>query len=115
MAVMRVGIVAAALSACLSAADLPSTHETELVRNSQMRRAAGLRSPNGWLTLVGLFWLTRDRDQTIGSGPGNDFQLPPRSAPAHLGKVRLAGGKVTFTNLAGPVVTVNGKPVTAPV
>jgi uncharacterized protein (DUF1684 family) len=72
-----------------------------------------LRSPNGWLTLAGLFWL-EPGDNTIGSGPNDSFKLPP-STPAHVGTLRLNNGSVTFINKSGPDTTVNGKQVTGPV
>jgi hypothetical protein len=67
---------------------------TDSIRAWQQRRDAGLRSPEGWLTLVGLFWL-KPGDNTIGSADSNDFALP-RGAPAQLGRLRLAGDRVTF-------------------
>src|ERR1700761_3788232 len=68
---------------------------TDSIRAWQQQRDAGLRSPDGWLTLVGLFWL-KPGDNTIGSAASNDFVLPKNSAPAQLGRLRLQGDKVTF-------------------
>ncbi|HTU48035.1 MAG TPA: DUF1684 domain-containing protein [Bryobacteraceae bacterium] len=67
---------------------------TDSIRAWQQQRDAALRSPNGWLTLVGLFWL-KPGDNTVGSADSNDFVLP-KDAPAHLGRLRLQGDKVTF-------------------
>ena len=61
----------------------------------QEHRNAGLRAPNGWLTLVGLFWLNPG-DNTIGSDPASNFVLPKNSAPPHVGTLRLEGGKIVF-------------------
>ena len=80
----------------------------------QTHRNAGLRSPDSWLTLVGLFWL-RPGENQIGSSDSNDLVLPKTSAPARLGRVRLVANKTVFRNEAGPLVTVNGKPVKSPV
>jgi uncharacterized protein len=77
-------------------------------------RDAGLRSPDGWLTLAGLFWL-QPGDNTIGSANTNEFVLPTGSAPSKIGRLRLESDKVTFTNLGGPGVTVNGRAITGPV
>lgn len=83
------------------------------IRDWQQQRETGLRSPEGWLTLVGLFWL-KPGENSIGSAPSSDFVLP-KEAPDHLGSLRLSGQSVTFTNLAERNVQVNGKPATQPV
>lgn len=72
-----------------------STYE-DSIRAWQQQRDAGLRSPDSWLTLVGLFWL-KSGDNTIGSAPSNDFVLPKGSAPAKVGLIHLDGGTITFT------------------
>jgi uncharacterized protein (DUF1684 family) len=61
----------------------------------QKHRDAGLRKPDSWLTLVGLFWLKPGLN-TIGSGNGNDFVLPKGSAPERAGAFQLDGTKVTY-------------------
>jgi uncharacterized protein (DUF1684 family) len=98
------------LGLTLSATD--SSHSLSYSRSIQKwqrERDARLRDPNGWLTLVGLFWLHPGAN-TIGSAQANDFVLPKGSVPAQLGRLTLDGDKVTFTNLSGPKVTVDGKP-----
>lgn len=90
------------------------TPYAESISAWQQKRDAGLRSPDGWLTLAGLFWLEPEHEQTIGSAPEADFVLP-KSAPAQVGKLLLSTGKVTFTNLGGDAVSVNGSRVHAPV
>jgi uncharacterized protein (DUF1684 family) len=62
-------------------------------------RAARLRSDDGWLTLVGLQWLNDGE---------NKIENPPSG-----GKVVLQNGVVTL--LPNPALTIDGKPVTAPV
>jgi hypothetical protein len=79
----------------------------------QQHREAGLRSPTGWLTLAGLFWLNQGKN-TIGSGETSDFLLP-KDAPTQVGVFEVSGREVKFRNLTGADVTVNGKPVTNPV
>lgn len=74
---------------------------TDSIRAWQQKRDAGLRSPDGWLTLVGLFWL-KPGDNTIGSADSNDFVLPKGSAPAQVGRLRLAGSTVTLIKPDGP-------------
>lgn len=67
---------------------------TEIIRTWQLKRDVSLRSPDGWLTLVGLFWL-KPGDNTIGSADSNDVVLP-KSAPPQMGKLRFEADKVTF-------------------
>jgi uncharacterized protein (DUF1684 family) len=91
---------------------LPSDYEQK-IRAWQDHRNNGLSSPDGWLTLVGLFWL-KPGENSIGSAPTNDFVLP-KGAPEHVGSLRLSGQTVTFTNLADSSVRVNDQPSTHPV
>lgn len=69
------------------------------IRAWQEHREAGLRSPDSWLTLVGLFPLNPG-DNTIGAAKSNDFVLP-NSAPAHVGRLHLSDGKITFIAVDG--------------
>lgn len=80
------------------------------IRAWQQHRDRGLRSPDGWLTLAGLFWLEPGHKETIGSSPNADFPLPHTSAPAVIGTLELQNGKVLFTDQAGNAVAVDGKP-----
>ncbi len=70
---------------------------TDSVRQWQRERDQSLRSPDSWLTLVGLFWL-KPGDNSIGSGASNDFVLPKGSAPDHVGTLHVEGTKVVFTS-----------------
>jgi len=71
-----------------------STSYEDSIRAWQQHRDVGLRAPDGWLTLVGLFWL-KPGANTIGSAASNDFVLP-KNAASHVGTFRLEGDKVTF-------------------
>jgi uncharacterized protein (DUF1684 family) len=74
------------------------------------KRDTGLRQPDGWLTLVGLFWLAQG-DATIGSAPDNSFVLPA-SAPAHVGRFELRSGRVSFRAAPASDVRLGGARVT---
>lgn len=108
----RISIGFLVILGILSASAVTRSSYTESIRAWQKHRDVGLRSPDGWLTLVGLFWLTSSGN-TIGSADSNDFVLPKGSVPAHVGNLQLKDRKVIFTNLGGSVVTVNGKPVSS--
>lgn len=75
---------------------MTTTNYQDSIKAWQKHRDDGLRSPNGWLTLVGLFWLNPG-DNTIGSADSNKFVLPKGYAPPQVGTLHLAAGKVTFT------------------
>ncbi len=92
---------------------IPSQY-VDSIRAWQKHRDVGLRSENGWLTLVGLFWLKPGGD-TIGSADSNDFVLPKDSAPDQVGRLQIKGEKVIFTNRGGSAVTINNKPVSSDV
>lgn len=68
---------------------------SETIRAWQKHRNDGLRTPDGWLTLVGLFWL-KPGDNTIGSGAKNDFVLPRNAAPERAGTLRVEGKVVSY-------------------
>jgi uncharacterized protein (DUF1684 family) len=75
----------------------PSYYES--IRAWQNDRDARLRSPDGWLTLVGLFWL-KPGENSVGSDPSNNIVLP-KPVPARFGVIWLKGDRVSFTNTAG--------------
>jgi uncharacterized protein (DUF1684 family) len=96
----------------LGATDVPDDYRKQIL-GWQQHREAGLRSPTGWLTLAGLFWLKPGKN-SIGSGETSDFLLP-KDAPTQVGIFHVSGKEVTFENLGSGEVTVNGKPVTGTV
>jgi len=102
-----------ALVSMNAASNVPQTYRDEILAWQQTRDQR-LRSPEGWLALVGLFWLHQGQN-TIGSGGSNDFGLPQGSAPEHTARITVTGEHVLLTNLAGERLKVNGAAVSAPV
>jgi uncharacterized protein (DUF1684 family) len=74
-------------------------------------RDASLRNDEGWLTLVGLWWL-KEGVNGVGSAPKSGVLLPKGKAPERLGAIRVEEGVATFTAAPGASVTSDGKPVT---
>lgn len=72
-----------------------SSNYPDVIRHWQDRRNASLRAPDGWLALVGLFWL-HEGQNSIGSDDKNDCVLPKGSAPAQVGSLKLSGKEVVF-------------------
>jgi uncharacterized protein (DUF1684 family) len=73
-------------------------------------REARLKSENGWLTLVGLSWLT-EGENAFGSDPSNPVPFPEKKAAAKAGLFVLEHGRVRVKPFAGAGLSLNGKPV----
>ena len=56
-------------------------------------REERLREPDGWLTLVGLFWL-EEGENTFGAGEDNRVPLPEGSGPTRMGRFVRTGEEV---------------------
>jgi uncharacterized protein len=80
------------------------------VAHWRSERDEGLRKPDGWLTLVGLYWL-HDGDNSFGSAAGNDLVFPA-GTPPKIGTFHLADGKVSVRAEPGAGLTHDGEPVT---
>jgi len=88
----------------------PPEHRRE-IEQWRARRLERLRSPEGWLTLVGLFWLEPGKN-SVGSDPGNRVVLPAAKAPAFVGTLDRSGDAVTIHAAPGAGVTSAGAAVT---
>jgi len=91
-----------------TASAAPVSHEQE-IRDWQTRRAERLQAPDGWLSLVGLFWL-QEGENRFGSDSANRVIFPAK-APADAGTLDLEAGHVTLH--ARAPLTIGGKAVTA--
>ena len=98
-------------AAAVAAPPQPTSHDAEIAA-FRARRDDRLRSKSGWLSLVGLSWLS-EGDNPVGSAPKSRVLLPSGKAPANLGTIRLENGAVTFVASPGATVTAGGKPVTS--
>lgn len=88
----------------------PAAYKAE-IESFQKQRDASLRKDDGWLSLVGLSWLTEGVN-TVGSAPKSGVLLPKGKAPAKLGTIRLENEVATFTAAPGAAVTEGDRPVT---
>lgn len=78
-------------------------------------RTASLRDEDGWLTLVGLFWL-KEGENRFGTAADNEVVLPRPAAgtvPERAGSFRVEGGKVTLAAAPSAGITRGGAPVTS--
>ena len=87
-----------------------AAYEADL-QDWQVGRLARLKAKEGYLNLVGLYWLN-EGDNRVGSAADNDtvFPLP---APEYLGVFTVADGHVTMTVADGVDVRADGQAVTS--
>ncbi|MBV8805879.1 MAG: DUF1684 domain-containing protein [Sinobacteraceae bacterium] len=89
----------------------PASEQT-LVEQWRAARVADLTGDQGWLTLVGLFWLDKG-DNSFGRASGNKLVLNHPALAPKAGKFVLDGGGVHFVANRGSGITHAGQPVTA--
>jgi uncharacterized protein (DUF1684 family) len=101
------------LTICNSAHAAPTLAEEERsVAEWRTGRIDRLTNPTGWLTLVGLYWLTEGTN-SFGRAEKNALMLDHPAMPASLGSFVLSKGKVTFTANKDSVVTHKGTRVSS--
>ncbi len=89
--------VRAAETEAKASSDTAYAQEIETFRNE---RTEGLKKPEGWLSLVGLFWLEEGANR-FGSGAENRVIFPEGSAPELVGTFVRHGQKVSVESRAG--------------
>ena len=92
-----------------ASAPTPDAYRRE-IDSWRATRDSGLRSPEGWLTLAGLYWL-EEGDNRFGSDPHNRVVLPAGKAPAFAGILVRKGAAVTVRADPGSGLSCDGRPV----
>ena len=98
--------------AAQAAMPAPEPDYLDEVESWRAERMAGLRKTDGWLSLVGLFWLAEDGN-TVGADPASDLVFPAGKSEPRLGVLRRSGRQVSFTAAPGADVRSAGEPVTS--
>lgn len=98
-----------ALACALALTAACASYEQEL-EQWKAKRLESLKSEDGWLSLIGLFWL-KEGENRFGSDPAGEIVLPEGKAPAHAGTLRLAGGRVTLEAKPGSGIKSGGRDV----
>jgi uncharacterized protein len=80
------------------------------IEHWRQQRLNNLRKPDGWLSLIGLFWLNEGAN-TFGSDTAYDIRFPPEKADAFLGTLTLRDGVVSVKIRPGADVRCNGERV----
>lgn len=93
------------VSGASSSSDV-ATHRAE-IEAWREKRVESLRRENGWLTVVGLFWL-EEGENSVGTAPDSRVRLPAGKSPARLGSIRLANGVATWRPEPRAPVTADG-------
>ena len=91
------------------AADPAYTHSVEQWRQEREER---LKKEDGWLSLIGLYWL-KDGSNTLGTAADSRVKFPQDALPPQLagalGTFELKSGKIAFTPASGLAYEVNDK------
>ncbi|MBZ0289937.1 MAG: DUF1684 domain-containing protein, partial [Anaerolineae bacterium] len=89
----------------------PSPYLTE-INDWRQARDESLRAEDGWLALIGLFWL-HEGTNTVGSNPRADIPIDAQNIPDHIGTIEFHDGQATLhvtTDVHDVPVTVDGVP-----
>jgi uncharacterized protein (DUF1684 family) len=108
--------IVALFATCQKSTNTPNTFDASAYRSEiqkwQNDRVVSLSKEDGWLTLVGLFWLNEGENK-FGTDPKNAVILPKDKAPAIAGSLVLENGKVRLAARPGVEITADGKPAAA--
>lgn len=110
--VVTVGCCLAIASLGAVAADSTNDDHEAAIDDWRQQRLEGLTAENGWLSLIGLFWLEEGLN-TVGSEPGSDVLLPTPKAPPRVGTLTLKGDQVRLEVAENVAVTQEGAKVAA--
>jgi uncharacterized protein (DUF1684 family) len=86
--------------------------ESDAYRQWQEERQQNLLREDGWLTLVGLYWLDAG-ENTFGSSPDKDAVFPAGQMPPQAGIFRVDSAGVVVEVRDGVPILYQGQPVSA--
>jgi uncharacterized protein len=76
----------------------------------QAKRIQNLKAPNGWLNLVGLYWLDPGQN-SFGTAPTNKIIFPGGTIADKAGSFERSGNTVTLKVAENVTITADGKSV----
>jgi len=103
-------IVAIFQQGCTKIKEEGNPRYIQKIKKWHLKREANLKKENGWLNLIGLFWL-KEGVNTVGSDPSNDLIFPANRSAKFLGKFIKKDSIIYFVANKGVKVTFEGKPV----
>ena len=98
------------LDPALATSDGERAAYREEIERWRRERLDRLRSPDGWLSVVGLFWL-EPGENSVGTDPSNRIVVPGGRATDRLGTIALSEDRALFTAAPGSDVRHAGAPV----
>jgi len=81
------------------------------VERWRSHRLARLTAPDGWLSIVGLWWLA-EGSNTVGTAADSNVVLP--QGPSHLGTIEVSEGRAVLRGEPGSGIFVDGEPLPGP-
>ncbi|MCS7017735.1 MAG: DUF1684 domain-containing protein [Cytophagales bacterium] len=104
-------IILFGFAACSSSKETTVLDYVNEINKWHREREEKLKKEDGWLNLIGLFWL-REGINTVGADEHNEIVFPSDKAPAKLGEFILQKGKVRFVAEPKAEVTIAGHRIT---
>ncbi|MCF6268993.1 MAG: DUF1684 domain-containing protein [Melioribacteraceae bacterium] len=104
---MKITLLLIALFACK---EVPDSEYVKSVKDFHNQRIERLKQPNGWLSLVGLYWL-KEGENSFGFADSNDIVFPNKLASANLGVFELKDSVVLAKITYGEKVYLHNIPV----
>ncbi len=98
------------LAAAIGCAAPVSDEYLEEIRAWQSERLEGLRSPDGWVALAGLYWL-EEGDNPFGSDESLPIVFVKDGVPLKAGNLDFDGERVRLELAPETRVTIEGEPV----
>ncbi len=95
-----------------AAAKVDAASYGQQVEQWKSQRLASLKGEEGWLSLVGLFWL-REGENRLGTDPQGEIVLPEGKAPRLAGVLRMSGDVVRLEAQPGAEITHEGQAVSS--
>jgi len=89
-------------------ADDPNIGYQKKLNEWKKSRVKELAGEDGWLSLIGLFWLS-DGANTFGSDKSNSIVLPKSSSPKFAGTLSLVNGRINLQATPEARITFTGK------
>jgi len=102
-------VIAVALGCAGDRQTGPAPGYVEEIETFRAQREQRLRSEDGWLSLVGLFWL-EEGVNPFGGDPAGAIALPGDAAPPRAGNFVLEGAVVRLVPEPGVEILIDGEP-----
>jgi uncharacterized protein (DUF1684 family) len=99
------------LMAVLLASCATTQPHSDAIMEWRSERQISLKRSNGWLTLIGLYWL-QEGDNSFGSDPSNTVLFPGKYMPEQGGIFNLSDSVITINVDPGVGITDSGAVVT---